>query len=159
MRVIPHIWLSLYFREQSHGYSFLTTSVPPITLLELPFTPQSGKSDRTLLGLNVVVVVDDNSWSSSSFVRCVVVEELFSLFLPGKMEGQRAAPIAPIAIPTGKAIASSCLVLLVNTVPCAISSCLFSRVKTLEVIFSSKPASFFLDNTLLSIIPASLSVS
>ena len=53
--------------------------------------------------LCVVVVV-------GAVVVVVVVVVVVGLFeFPGKIVGHKAAPIAPIAIPTGKAMVSSCL--------------------------------------------------
>ena len=43
-------------REQSQGYSFMTTSVPPTTLVEVPFSPQLGKSSSTVLEATVVLL-------------------------------------------------------------------------------------------------------
>jgi hypothetical protein len=40
--------------EQSQGYSFMTTSVPPTTRVEVPFSPQLGKSSRTVREVTVV---------------------------------------------------------------------------------------------------------
>ena len=120
---MPQMWLPRYLREQSHGYSFSTTSVPPTTLLELPFTPQLWKSSSTDLGTNSVVLVVDcvvettplsplmmtklsplaaaSEPSEGDWVVVVVVVD------PGNRDGSIAAPIAPMAIPTGNAIASS----------------------------------------------------
>ena len=44
----------MYLSEQSQGYSFCTTSVPPTTRVEVPFSPQLGKSSRTVRDTTVV---------------------------------------------------------------------------------------------------------
>ena len=53
-RVIPQMWLSRYLREQSQGYSFSRMFSPPITRVELPLNPHSGKSSNMERGLGKV---------------------------------------------------------------------------------------------------------
>ena len=109
--------------------SLSLTSVPPTTLLELPFTPQSGKFSSKVLGANVVVevfsvvvveaVVAEMSPEAAGMTSAEASEELDDpeetvvvVVDSGNIDGQMAAPMAPIAMPTGKAIPSSCLVSL-----------------------------------------------
>ena len=95
--------------------------------MELPFTPQSGKFSSKVLGANVVVevfsvvvveaVVAEISPEAAGMTSAEASEELddpeetvVAVVDSGNIDGQMAAPMAPIAIPTGKAMASSCLV-------------------------------------------------
>ena len=98
------------------------TCVPPTTFVELPFTPQSLKFSSTVLWTNVVVVVsvvevvpvvpemEMMSAEASAELSPELPPELSVVVVvvaPGNIDGQIAAPIAPMAIPTGKAMDSS----------------------------------------------------
>ena len=97
--------------------------------MELPLTPQLGWFSNLVLGSTVVVVV-------FSVVEVVPEMEMMSpeaagelspklsptlsdlavvvVVAPGNIDGQIAAPMAPIAMPTGKAIDSSWRVSLLS---------------------------------------------